>query len=173
MFFVLRTRRYIYYFSETGDNFVALFQDSPELDAPVQITDKKFPDLLENQTVSPDGKNMAYIFWDRERRTKDGEIRSLTGEAKKSFSLPTSAVQKYGESQFVFRWTADGKNLSFINDENGFSNVWLLPLNGGSAKRITDFNDNFIFSFAWSNDGKNLAVSRGTLTSDAVLFTQK
>jgi Tol biopolymer transport system component len=79
-------------------------------------------------------------------------------------------VQKYSESQFVLHYTADGKNLSFVNDENGFSNVWLLPLNGERPRRITNFNDNFIHSFAWSADGKRLAVSRGTLTSDAILF---
>jgi len=100
------------------------------------------------------------------------EVLSVETGAVKNFTLPSTAVQKYSEGQFVIRFTADGKNLSFINDENGFANVWLLPLGGDKPRRLTNFNDNFIFSFAWSNDGKYLAVSRGTLTSDAILLKQ-
>ncbi len=161
---------YIFYFAEVepGSNRAALFRDSVEMNAPVKITDKP----VQYYAASPDGKNVAYIYWDDKKLGYTMETQNLETNSFKNFELPQSAVQKYSEGQFVMRWTADGKNLSFVNDESGFANVWLLPLNGDKPRRITNFNDNFIFSFAWSNDGKKLAVSRGTLTSDAILFKQ-
>lgn len=158
----------VFHLAPIVNGHVALFRNSTELDSPVQITDKGLQDF----TASPDGKSLAYIFWNEVKRVNEGEILSPADNSTKSFALPLSAVQKYSDRQFVLRWTADGKNLSFVNDENGFANIWLLPLNGEKPKRVTNFNDNFIFSFAWSADGKRLAVSRGTLTSDAILFKQ-
>jgi len=32
---------------------------------------------------------------------------------------------------------------------------------------LTDFKDQLIFDFAWSRDGEYLALSRGTVNSDA------
>ena len=39
------------------------------------------------------------------------------------------------------------------------------------AHRVTHFTDGTIRSFAWSRDGKQLAVARGTQTSDVVLIS--
>jgi eukaryotic-like serine/threonine-protein kinase len=158
----------VFYFAEDGEKGGRLFRDSSELDAPAVVTDKP----VQHYAVSPDGKNLAIIYWEENNRAFALETISLADKSVKSIPLPTTAAQKYGETQFVLRWTADGKNLTFANDENGFSNIWLLPLNGDKPRRLTDFNDKYVFSFAWSADGKNLAVSRGSLTSDAILMRQ-
>lgn len=158
----------IAYFSEVGNGHAALFRDTAEMNAPENVSDKGLQDF----TVSPDGKSAAYITWEENKRLNVGEVLTFADKTVKNFAFPTTAVQKYSENQFVLHWTADGKSLSFVNDENGFANIWLLPLNGDRPKRVTNFNDNFIFGFAWSADGKRLAVSRGTLTSDAVFFKQ-
>ncbi len=52
----------------------------------------------------------------------------------------------------------------------GISNIWSQPLDGGAPKQLTDFKTDRIFAFDWSRDGKQLAVSRGTVTSDVVLI---
>lgn len=156
----------IAYFSAVGDGHAALFHDSSEMDAPENMSEKGLQDF----TLAPDGKSAAYITWEENKRINVGEILSFKDKSVKNFAFPPTAVQKYSENQYVLHWTADGKNLSFVNDESGYANIWLLPLNGDKPKRITNFNDNFIFGFAWSTDGKRLAVSRGTLTSDAVIF---
>jgi hypothetical protein len=36
---------------------------------------------------------------------------------------------------------------------------------------LTDFNTGQIFAFDWSRDGKQLAVSRGTINNDVVLIS--
>ncbi len=154
------------YLTNVGRSSPEMLIDTTDFSAPVRVLDR----LVVDVALSPDGERIATVFWDEEKRRHGFEIVNVADRSVKTFDLPTTAVQKSSESQFVIRWTPDGKNLSFINDENGFANVWLLPLNGENPRRITNFNDNLIFSFAWSRDGKSLAVSRGTLTGDAILY---
>src|SRR6185369_17231270 len=138
----------IFYFSEndplTAHLISSLNRDSTEMNSPVKITDRP----VQFYAASPDAKSVAYIYWDDNKKGYGMEVLSVETGAVKNFTLPSTAVQKYSEGQFVIRFTADGKNLSFINDENGFANVWLLPLGGDKPRRLTNFNDNFIFSFA-------------------------
>ena len=53
--------------------------------------------------------------------------------------------------------------------KNGVSNLWVQPRDGRPARPLTDFKSDLIFDFAWSPDG-DLALSRGTVTSDVVLI---
>jgi len=65
------------------------------------------------------------------------------------------------------RWTPDGRGLGYVKD----TNIWLWPLNGGPSRQVTQFTDGrAIGHFAWSPDGRQLAVSRATFSSDIVLF---
>lgn len=50
------------------------------------------------------------------------------------------------------------------------SSLWRQPLDGGNPQKLIDFPDR-VFNFAWSHDGKNLAVTRGKQPGDAVLIT--
>jgi Tol biopolymer transport system component len=65
-------------------------------------------------------------------------------------------------------WTPDGRGVAYV-DEAG-SNIWIQRLDGGRPSQLTHFNDGMIFAFAWSRDGKRLAVLRGTVSNDIVLF---
>jgi hypothetical protein len=51
------------------------------------------------------------------------------------------------------------------------ANVWLQPLDGRPARRITSFEDQLLFDFAISRDGRTLAVARGPRLRDAQLIT--
>jgi hypothetical protein len=68
------------------------------------------------------------------------------------------------------RWTPDARALTDIDTINGVSNIWSLPLDGGPPKQLTDFKTDQIFLFDFSRDGKQLALSRGTQTSDVILI---
>ena len=51
------------------------------------------------------------------------------------------------------------------------TNIWLLPLAGGPSRQLTHFIPGpTIGDFAWSRDGKQLAVLRSTVANDIVLF---
>ena len=66
------------------------------------------------------------------------------------------------------RFTADGRGLTYV-DFTG-SNLWLQPFDGGQPHQLTHFTDRQIRSFAYSHDGKRLAIARATTTNDIVLL---
>jgi hypothetical protein len=69
------------------------------------------------------------------------------------------------------QWSAGGRSLIYKNTIGGVGNLWNQPLDGGAAKQITDFKSDLIYYFAYSRDGKQLALARGNYTRDAVLIT--
>ena len=69
-----------------------------------------------------------------------------------------------------FRWSPDGKGFDLVRMQNGVENLWRLPLDGGPLRQITSFDSDRIFTFAWSVDGKSLALARGSVMTDVVLI---
>ena len=50
-------------------------------------------------------------------------------------------------------------------------NLFIQPISGGEPKKLTDFKSELIFNFDYSRDGKQIALSRGTETSDVLHYT--
>ena len=69
------------------------------------------------------------------------------------------------------RWSPDGKSLQFSLTRRGAANIWEQPLTGGPPRQVTSFTDRQIGGFAWSRDGKQLAVLRGLNAFDIVLMS--
>ena len=68
-----------------------------------------------------------------------------------------------------FRWAPDGRSIAYRDRTR--QNLWIQPLDSGPPRQLTHFPaDRFINDFAWSRDGKRLAVARSVVTSDIVLF---
>jgi hypothetical protein len=65
-------------------------------------------------------------------------------------------------------WLPGGRGIAYAVG----GNLWVQALDGGAPRQLTRFADSRpIGHFAWSRDGKRLAIARGTVTSDIVLFT--
>ena len=64
----------------------------------------------------------------------------------------------------------DGKSIAFANNQDGGSDVWLQPINGGRPFRLTDFKAEKVLAFDWAPDGHTLAVTRAIETRDVVLI---
>ncbi|HYJ46850.1 MAG TPA: hypothetical protein VEV81_09575, partial [Pyrinomonadaceae bacterium] len=71
---------------------------------------------------------------------------------------------------FPVRWTPDSRALTYVDNRNGVSNIWSLPLDGSAGKPLTDFKSERIFGFNWTYDGRQLAVTRGSMSSDVFLI---
>ena len=68
------------------------------------------------------------------------------------------------------QWTPDGRAIAYVDGDTQ-TNLWVQPLDGAPAHQLTHFTDGrTIPTFAWSRDGKRLAVARETVTNDIVLF---
>jgi Tol biopolymer transport system component len=129
--------------------------------APVRISNKRssFP------AVSPDGKFVAYTYKEDDKAPYRLAIASIDGgEPLKTF--PASDTGKG-----PLRWTSDGLAVVLIETSaNGVNNLVAVPISGGAPKQVTDFKSDLIFGYEYSRDGKRLALSRGTIASDVLLY---
>jgi Tol biopolymer transport system component len=117
--------------------------------------------------VSPDGKLIAFIFIDEKTRSRKVEmIPAAGGKQLREFELPHTAGS-------LIRWSRDGFAIFFIVEGRGASNVWSQSLKGGPPKQITDFKSDRINEFDWSPDGKFLAVSRYSVSTDVLLMSDQ
>ncbi len=116
--------------------------------------------------VSPDGKLLAYHFVDDQTKSPNIAVTAFAdGAPIKTFEMP-------GMSGPLFYFSYDGHSLIYIKNPNGVANLWSQPLDGGAPKPLTDFKSDFFFRFAYSRDGKQLAVARGTVSRDAVMISE-
>jgi Tol biopolymer transport system component/predicted Ser/Thr protein kinase len=149
----------------------------------VTITGEKPPEpIAQSQAVwigdvlafSPDGKRIAYLAAPESpvvnpsspSGSQPNQLKVITfdgGTLLHQFDWPLSA----GEP----RWAPGGEAIDYVVTRNGVSNIWRQNLAGGTPKQITNFESGQIFDFDWSRDGKQLALTRGSVSSDVILIT--
>ncbi len=131
---------------------------------PQQLTDKlsQWPD------VSPDGQKIACWYRIEPKARWQIAIIPISGGAPETvFDVPPTA-----DPHIPTRWMPDGSGISFVATRDGVSNIWRQSLDGAAPKQLTSFTSDQIFWFDWSNDGKQLACSRGRMLNDVVLISQ-
>ena len=132
------------------------------------------------------------VSWDEERRRSAMALMSTDGgEPRLLRDIPVLGP--------VPGWAPDG-GVTYVDVRDGRMNVWVRPLEGGDARQITHFQmerpqrqltekerlqrqlaerdvtliaSENIYSFAWSPDGRQIALSRGQAASDVVMITMK
>jgi serine/threonine protein kinase/dipeptidyl aminopeptidase/acylaminoacyl peptidase len=119
--------------------------------------------------VSPDGRWVASFSEgsDAGGKPKIIIVPFTGGPAIKWFDVSPGFVP---DNHPVLRWAPDGSALTYVDESNGADNIWSQPVNGGLRKPLTNFKSDNISSFAWSRDGKRLAIARGPVTTDVVLL---
>ena len=84
----------------------------------------------------------------------------------------TIAIKVLLQSLRLSTWGPDSRSLVASDVRNGTPNLWEYPLfRDAPPKQLTHFDSGLIFNQRFSPDGKLLAISKGSITSDAVLFT--
>jgi tricorn protease-like protein len=58
----------------------------------------------------------------------------------------------------------------YVVREKGVDNLWSQSLDGKNRKQLTNFAKDLILRYAYSKDGKQIAIERGNFESDAFLF---
>jgi serine/threonine protein kinase/Tol biopolymer transport system component len=147
--------KWVFYMSGTSEGH-RLWKVSIDGGEPVQQSEKSSG----APGISPDGKTRVATYG-------QGKIAVIPFEG----GAPISVMDLQTEPRSSIRWTPDGRSIAFVRTTNGVSNIWAQPLAGGEPKQLTVFKDQRIFNFAWSLDGKQLALSRGVVNSDVVLIS--
>ena len=109
------------------------------------------------------GDSILCSFWDPTASYFGRGIVSLrSGQLLRALNIPGRT--------WVLKFTPDGQSITYVDNRDGTSNIWSVPTEGGTPRKLTNFTSQDIFDFAWSRDGKQLVLSRGTQYSDAVLI---
>jgi Tol biopolymer transport system component len=113
--------------------------------------------------MHPSGHRVAFYFVNSDAQQRLG-VASIDGGPLLA-DLP--AEGRTPNSRLAL--TDDGIYLNTMSGD--YSNVWLQPIDGRPARRITSFEDDLVFDFAVSRDGGTLAVARGPRLRDAQVVT--
>jgi len=132
--------------------------------SPAQLT----ADHITNPSpaISPDSKLLSYSHALPGDRVKWIEIvpfddkLSLGRKPIKTLPLPETADN--------VQWAPDGRAVVYAEIEGRVANLWRATIDGGPRSRLTDFTSDTILWFAWSWDGKRLALSRLTANRDVI-----
>src|SRR5262249_4175719 len=65
------------------------------------------------------------------------------GEPLRQFAIPIDEWQR-------LQWLANGRELSYIKNADGYSNIWSYDPETGTSKQLTNFNSDRIYAYAWS-----------------------
>lgn len=127
---------------------------------PVQLTDR----FSQAAVFSPDGKQIACRYLDQPNGQYQLAILPSEGGAPiKTFPLASGVSNR--------RWSIDGRALIYGITQKDVTNLWAQPIDGSPPKQLTNFASEIIFGFDLSRDGKQVALQRGTASSDVVLIS--
>jgi eukaryotic-like serine/threonine-protein kinase len=115
--------------------------------------------------ISPDGTMVAVHLWGKTATSPSvlAAISAQGGDPLYHFDAPAGL--------FGLAWLPDGKAFCYVLTRDGVSNLWEQPLAGGAARQLTHFKSGLILDFAWSLDGKQLALARGNYNTNVVLIS--
>ena len=122
--------------------------------------------------ISPDGKRIVYLASPEPPENPSSPSASNPFQLKVIPSDGGADLYKFDwpASASAPRWAPAGDAVEYALTRNGVSNVWRQKLRGGPPKQITNFESGLIFDFAWSRDGRQLALTRGSESSDVILI---
>ena len=115
---------------------------------------------------SPDGQLIACRF-DEDSDTYDVAIfPAQGGEPLQHFKVPKQEWQ-------AVRWYRDSRHVTYVRNDNGYSNIWSCDLDTRAVKQLTHFNSDQIYGYAWSPDYKQVACQRGSKISDVTIISAR
>ena len=99
---------------------------------------KALKDYVTAAGLSPDGSRLVVSARGEvlDVPVKHGVTRNITHTA--------------GVHERNAQWSPDGKNIAYISDQTGETELWMRPADGGDPVQLTRDNDTYILDFTWS-----------------------
>ena len=134
----------------------------------------------------PDGQSFAFLSSERSDDDSGESGESGSESSRKLYLMDLRGGEPreiYGHATSIsaFSWSPDGEHIAFraideeseddearkesgrdigIEDDEGrFNHLWVVAVDGGEARRVTEGEAFTVGSFAWSPDGSRLAFS--------------
>jgi eukaryotic-like serine/threonine-protein kinase len=149
--------RWVYFVDQTENRFL---KRVPTEGGTPQVVVKSPIGLFD---LSPDGKWLVSVDIREEDHRLLYRLDSTEGQPTRYLEADQRIL-----SGPVF--TPDSKSVVYSVREKGVDNLWLQGLGGTEPRPLTNFSKNIILRYAYSPDGKQIALERGQIESDAYLF---
>jgi eukaryotic-like serine/threonine-protein kinase len=117
--------------------------------------------------LSPDGKSVAYTFWDASANKSKVATRILyTNELTAILDISPTAILK---------WSSDSMSLFYRDREAGtlpHTTVLKIDIATKQSRQFLSTAPDTVIDLAFSNDGSKVAILRRKLLTDAVMLTK-
>ncbi len=124
---------------DPGGGRTDLYEVDLEGGTPRRIT----RDGAREAAYSPDGTKIAYvrgfndIYWDNYQGSANYDIHVVDAKG----GTPRRLTSTPGNERFPC-WSADGKTIWFVAEENGVANFYAMPAEGGPRTAVTKYQGN-------------------------------
>ena len=108
---------------------------------------RKVKDDLRGGSLAPDGSRIAV--------SARGEVFDVP--AKHGVTRNITHTPGVHERNAV--WSPDGKNIAYISDQTGETEIWMRPVGSDKAIQLTKDNDTYIRDLEWSPDGSQIVYT--------------
>ncbi len=133
--------------------------------APIRLSDRL---TLSPPFLSRDARHVAFASPRRDGTVVSAVVSGDNGAVEAELGVPTTMDRNVRTGC----WMPDNRSFALVDIRTGTPNLWAWSVLGnGEQRQLTHFTSGAIGNCAYSADGKLIAMSRGSSTSDAVLFT--
>src|SRR4051794_29680495 len=118
--------------------------------------------------ISPDGRNVAYVFGTVDQK-RNRRVSSVWLIPASGAGQPRPLTLE-GANATAPRWSPDGTRLAFLStrgEDGGRAQIFILPMDGGEARQVTHLK-NGVQTYEWSPQGDRFAVVSQTGIYDNV-----
>ncbi|HEY9165792.1 MAG TPA: S9 family peptidase [Candidatus Kryptonia bacterium] len=123
--------------------------------SPFQLVDLRNLVGLSDPRISPDGSTIAVTVsksdWEKDKAKQEIDLVSVADGSIRPLTFEREGISNV-------RWSPDGSRLAFSakDPESKESQIFVMPMNGGDAIRVTDCKTG-VAEFSWSPDGSKIA----------------
>ncbi|SRR5579871_1380769 len=151
------SKRLAYVSDREGISHVYLYDFSTN--AEKRLTNGGQSDLLPH--FSPDGKKLAF-----DRDGKDLVVMDADGGSQKVVAHGILERAPF-ESRQAVAWSPDSKWIAYLSQSGkNFTNVFVVPAEGGESKQVTYLANSFGTSIVWPKDGKSIYFTSSQRTEE-------
>lgn len=120
--------------------------------------------------LSPDGKLLAF---NNIKESRNEELNEKTSEIGIVYLEEQNRIRifRFPRIGSSLSWTPDSKSFDYFENTSEDAKIWRRTLDeDAEPKLLLSIPKTQLFNFAWSADGKNLALARGKQERDVILL---